>query len=588
MSLAPPDSISTSTPYCPTNVKVLEAMAKFQSKSTEQQLSIPLVSAPGDVNPNSSTVSSVEQAVLRSEENIDLATTVDVAISTGFAMDERPTTRSPISREGIQIQLHGDDRAECGSVYFVDSSLPSTKLIDSDKSISEKAANAVDKSHEGAREVDCCSYLTESLTASTAVSLDWAERQQLTPQAVGGWRRPRGRGRGRIICLSASGSGVSDTAVGTQLLEGTSRVEGGRMGLGRGRARSMMRQSYIGTEKDSSIERAVGCLERGEGAETNESGGATMFQPCEHLDPERSVGVAEAGSIGGEELCGAPRITSGDQECGSDILHIDEFNDDHFQLTSTPTRSQTISNESHFLGESLARPPTRQLHNMSLPAVVDSQSCQGCKALQVSNQRLNSTVTAMENKITKLSEMVTEINQRLDQLSKQKISKSSFRQSDEIFTDKRLMRIQAAAFITGRPLSAHTCKQLVLNIYDNEPPCSFNSDDIKSINDHRECRDAQSLSKWAVFEMFSLQELVGRNCLGGGHDTSADGNAEIKKPFDECKMQLIKTAVFKLYPQQNDAMRKAVWMKCVEKINTDVRYLFKVSMKKHEWLQLGF
>jgi len=179
-------------------------------------------------------------------------------------------------------------------------------------------------------------------------------------------------------------------------------------------------------------------------------------------------------------------------------------------------------------------------------------------------------------------------NQRLDQLSKQKISKSSFRQSDEIFTDKRLMRIKAAALITGRPLSAHTCKQLVLNIYDNEPPRSFNSDDIKAINDHRECRDAQSLSKWAVFEMFSLQELVGRNCLGGGHDILADGNAEIKKPFDECKMQIIKTAVFKLYPQQNDAMRKAVWMKCVEKINTDVRYLFKVSMKKHEWLQLGF
>jgi len=46
-------------------------------------------------------------------------------------------------------------------------------------------------------------------------------------------------------------------------------------------------------------------------------------------------------------------------------------------------------------------------------------------------------------------------------------------------------------------------------------------------------------------------------------------------------MQIIKNAVFTLYPQQNDAMRKAVWMKCVEKINTDVRYLFKVSLKKH-------
>ena len=127
----------------------------------------------------------------------------------------------------------------------------------------------------------------------------------------------------------------------------------------------------------------------------------------------------------------------------------------------------------------------------------------------------------------------------------------------------------------------------MLNIYDNEPSCTFNSDYIKSINDHRECRDAQSLSKWAVFETFSLQELVGRNCLGGGRDTSADGNAEMKKPFDECKMQIIKNAVFQLYPQENDAMQKAVWMKCAEKINIDVRYLFKVSLKKHEWLQFG-
>ena len=585
----PTDSLSTATPYCPTNVKVLEVMAKFHSKSnTEQQLNIASLSASGVGNPNSS-VSSAEQSVLRSEENIDLTTTgaVDVANSTGFAMAERSSTRPPTNGERIQIQqLHGDDRegAGCGSVYFVDSPLPSTAFVDSNKSVSEKATNVLDKSDDGAREVDCCSYLRQSLTASTTVSPEMMEMERLTTEAVGGWRRPRGRGRGRIISLSAPGSRVSDTAVGSQSIGGTSRVAGGR--LGRGRARSIMRQSYIGIEKDSSSEWAVGCLERGKGTETNESGGATMLQACEHLDPERSVGVAEAEEMGGGELREAPRIISEDQECGSNILHVGEFSDGDFQLTSTPTHSQTISNESHFLTESLAR-PTRQLHNMSLPAVVDAPSCQGCRALQVSNQRINSTVAAMEIKLSKLSEMVTELNQRLDQISKQKISKSSFRQSDEKFTDKRLMRIKAAAFITGRSLSAHMCKQLVHNIYDNEPPCTFNRDDIKSINDHRECRDAQSLSKWAVFEMFSLQELVGRNCLGGGHDTSADGNAEIKKPFDECKMQIIKNAVFTLYPQQNDAMRKAVWMKCVEKINTDVRYLFKVSLKKHEWLQLG-
>jgi len=540
VSLAAPDSISTSTPYCPTNAKVLEVMAKFQCKSNteQQQLNIAALSAPEVDNSNNSQIQ----------------------------------------------QLHGDDRegAGCGSVYFVDSPLQSTTFVDSGKSIGEKATNAVDISDDGTRVVGCCSYITESLTATSTVSPARVKRERLTTEAAGAWQRPRGRGRGRIISLSASGSDVSDAAVGSQSMGTTSRVGGGR--IGRGRARSIMRQSFICTEKDSSTERVVGSSERENGAETNESYGAIMFPKCEHSDPERSVGVTEAGALGVEELQGA-RISK-DLEFGSDIVHKREFGDGHFRLTSTPSHSETISNESQFLAESLATPPTRELHNMSSPAVV-TQSCQGCKALQVSNQRINSTVAEMETKISKLSETVTELNERINQISKQKISKSSFRQSAEVFTDKRLMRIKAAAFITGRPLSAHTCKQLVLNINDNEPPCTFNSDDIKLINDHRECRDAQSLSKWAVFEMFSLQELVGRNCLGGGRDASVDGNGEMKKPFDECKMQIIKNAVFQLYPQQNDPMRKAVWMKCVEKINTDVRYLFKVSLKKPEWLQLG-
>jgi len=274
---------------------------------------------------------------------------------------------------------------------------------------------------------------------------------------------------------------------------------------------------------------------------TNESGSAIMFQSCEHSGPEQSVGVTEAEALGVEELQVQRRNISQDQEFGSDIVHTREFGDGDFQLTSTPTQSQQAVSIESQLPESLATPPTRQLHNMTLPAVAVTQSCQGCnfcKAVQVSNQRINSTVIAMEAKISKLSEMVTELNERLNQnQSKQKISKSSFGQSEEVFTDKRLMRIKAAAFLTGRPLSAHTCKRLVLNImlniYDNEPPCTFNSDDIKLINDQRQCRDAQSLSKWAVFEMFSLQELVGRNCLGGGRDTSVDGNGEMKKPFDE-------------------------------------------------------
>ncbi len=65
------------------------------------------------------------------------------------------------------------------------------------------------------------------------------------------------------------------------------------------------------------------------------------------------------------------------------------------------------------------------------------------------------------------------------------------------------------------------------------------------------------------------------------HCTSAGMSTDIKKPFDEYKMHIIKTTVFNLYPQQNDAVRKAVWIKCVDKVNTDVSYLFKVKACFH-------
>ena len=61
----------------------------------------------------------------------------------------------------------------------------------------------------------------------------------------------------------------------------------------------------------------------------------------------------------------------------------------------------------------------------------------------------------------------------------------------------------------------------------------------------------------------------------------------MKKPFDELKMDVIKNAVFNIYSQQNAALQKATWMKCVEKNNTYVSYLFKERLKKHELLKLG-
>ena len=575
MLVVQPDYFNTPTPHCPTKLRVLEVIPRYQEcqSSEERQLHIHASAANRGGNLNySSTVSKMEEAVLRAEGNNVVTPTGDVEITprgasgidkmvepvftTELIRAERYPIRSPANQGGISIQpLQRDDIEEAGYfLNYIDSPVPATTLYN-DQVIGEKALSAhsaVNKSNHDAG--DCCTYLAESITATPTVEQEGVGKKQSALGTVGGWRGPRGRGRGRrILPIPASGPGVREASVETRSIEGTSRV--GR-----------------------------GCFEREKGAAANEGCGAVMIQPYRHSNQGhgRSVGTTETGVIEGKEFGGTSITTSGEQVCGRDIPELGRFNDVDFQLlTPTPTQSQTIINESHLMRKSLSMPPISHLQDMNLPAVVDAQSCQGYKAL-------NSRITAMEIELIKMSSMFSKFQQQISQTSKQKPNKPSDRQPDEIFADKRLMRIKAAAFVTGRPLSAHTCKQLVLNTRDNEPPSSFNADDIKSINDRRDCRDPQSLSKWAVFEMFSLQEMVGRNCLGGGHDTSAGGNSDIKKPFDECKMETIKTAVLDLYPQQNDAMRKAVWMKCVDKINTDVRYLFKVSMKKHEWLQLEF
>jgi len=107
---------------------------------------------------------------------------------------------------------------------------------------------------------------------------------------------------------------------------------------------------------------------------------------------------------------------------------------------------------------------------------------------------------------------------------------------------------------------------------------------IRRINIARGCANAPSLSKWAVFELFSVRDLVGRNCLGGGHYAGVGGVA--KAGIDPYRLDMIKSAVFGLYSATSEAEKKMTWMKCVDKINTDIRYLFGTSLRK-DWLKVG-
>jgi hypothetical protein len=351
------------------------------------------------------------------------------------------------------------------------------------------------------------------------------------------------------------------------------------VGRGRGRGRSILQSAeklHVGRGTEGVWKSVII-----KSVDINES---QISQSHVDVEMDRSTEVSVAGTLG--EISILREQTEGNMS-GGRAFQNDSFREGQLILTSTPTHSRDNSNAVYFQEKYLrpiGQPVTKDQH-----VITEIVACDGCKAMETSQEKILIEVAAMKTEMNKLKEIVTALSTQIEQLVTPNLSKSSSRPAEEIFTDNRLMRIKAAAFLTGRPLSSHVCTQLVTNLYDNEPPISFDSDDIKAINDRRECHDAPTLSKWAVFELFSLQELVGRNCLGGGHDTACGSglNAETKKPFDELKMNTIKNAVFNLYPQQSEAMRKGLWLKCVDKINTDVRYLFKVSMKKHLWLQVG-
>lgn len=527
--------LKSAPPYNPTNSKVLDIMTRFKE-----------------------CTSTVDQ---------------ERYITSLFGPTGATSTCSDVSGRNVACQVAACDKYDYGSgIGEGDREVTAPEVPTDAIAIAEVVAGGVISAVCGAVEgQQVGGHRTVADNLSSVGGVGW---KGLTPSSAkeGGWERGRGRGRGRGQGMSLSRSfNTSEPVVGALRRSGG---EGGGYGC------SMISESNAAVELPVVVD-VEGCgmsswrqRGRGRGNFCSSSFTTVEKEPCIGRQLE---GTPRGGWDGGTSI-----------ESGGfnhfNFSHIWAFEDNDLPLySSTPSQSRITNQYDEFCSSepvvaTVMSCPTSIGQSLT-SAAADIGSCNGCTALQVTVAALQVTVAALDK--------------RVEELVKQKSTTSNRRPEaaiEEIFEDRRLMRVRAAALVTGRPLSSHMCKQLVLNIYDNEPPSSFNSDDIKAINERRECHDALSLSKWAVFELFSLQELVGRNCLGGGHDyggSVAGANVVIKKPFDEFKLGILKTAVFNLYPQQNAALQKATWMKCVEKINTDVRYLFKVSMKKHAWLQLG-
>ena len=217
--------------------------------------------------------------------------------------------------------------------------------------------------------------------------------------------------------------------------------------------------------------------------------------------------------------------------------------------------------------------PTDNIHNRLLPCS-ETTLCHCCKNIQYVYAQQSREIAELKAEISKLRETAT--------LKSANVPHAPSR-SEEPFTDNRILRVKASLFLRGRPLTNNLCRSLVSNLYDNQPAFHFDTDTIKDINQQHGCRDAITLSKWAVLELFSLEELKGRNCLGRVYSVTC----EQKEPLDEAKLEQIKTAVFQLYPPQNDRLRREVWNNCIDKINDTLRYLFQSSLKKNKWFQVG-
>jgi hypothetical protein len=115
--------------------------------------------------------------------------------------------------------------------------------------------------------------------------------------------------------------------------------------------------------------------------------------------------------------------------------------------------------------------------------------------------------------------------------------------------------MKASLFMVRQLLTSDLCKDLVFNLYENEPPLDYDLDTVRSLNENKRCSDAAALNKWAVLEFFCLGDLADHNCYGRSLSTGND----IKLPLDTMKPKYIKESVLQIYPQCSDGVRIDMW-----------------------------
>ena len=121
-------------------------------------------------------------------------------------------------------------------------------------------------------------------------------------------------------------------------------------------------------------------------------------------------------------------------------------------------------------------------------------------------QVLAASIEMLQTKLTAVEGELRALGQRV------RGTKGTAKEGGELnveFNDQRLLDCKASSFLTGRVLTSDECANLVRKRFENVPPYTFDTDDIRRINIARGCGNAPSLAKWAVFELFSVRDLVG-------------------------------------------------------------------------------
>src|SRR6218665_2739240 len=129
-----------------------------------------------------------------------------------------------------------------------------------------------------------------------------------------------------------------------------------------------------------------------------------------------------------------------------------------------------------------------QLYECSSPAASRLQSCD----TRFSSEELINRIMRQECEIEELKRQQNDLLMRIEALENASIATSSVTcrstpssPPKNIFNNRDLLRVKAALFVVGRQLTSDYCKELVSDLYENEPALNYDIDPLRATHESK-------------------------------------------------------------------------------------------------------